>query len=690
MKWMSSKSKYRFLKYFLFLVHIVFFLSLSAQNEICQEGPSSSVKKLYEKGKNYKKYDYKHRVKYFKDALELDEECIPCIWELAKMSFRRRYSSGEPMDFPKKYFLQLVQICPQYHADVYYYLSLIYYMEKNDCEAKNYFNKFLSFPIDDKKKLAINYDDQKAYVEASVEMSTYFCDFYTNPVPFSPRLISAVSTSDKNEVLPVISPDNEQLYFTAEYDEQIKGDVMITHAQVFKMSTRENMKSNFNDPFPLDEPFNVGPKYGGATISLNNKEMFICACTPNGGYFNCDIYHTTNRKIEKHIVEDDIEFDTTFYEWTPLRNLGPNINGPQTWEGQPSLSADGKTLYFASARPGGYGKIDIYYSERNQDGSWSKAKNIGRPINSPESDKSPFIHTDSKTLYFVSESSDDRWGAGDFDIFYTKQDIASGIWDKPINIGYPINSEGPEESLIVSLDGHFGYFSSQRKEGRGGKDLFYFDIPEDAKPEKVILAKGKVDAEDPGLLNSSKLVMTDENGEKKEQDINFDEEGDFVAVVNVEKIKGDALIQLEGDQTAFQSILLTSDDIADGVVKNKDLEIKKVTNGESYTLNDILYETNSSKIVSSSKLVLDAFADWLKNNVDLQIEIQGHTDDVGSDDDNQALSMDRAFSVMEYLLNSGIAKERLSFKGYGESMPKFSNFTDEGRAKNRRTDFLIF
>ena len=106
-------------------------------------------------------------------------------------------------------------------------------------------------------------------------------------------------------------------------------------------------------------------------------------------------------------------------------------------------------------------------------------------------------------------------GAGDFDIFYTKQDLASGVWDKPINIGYPINSEGPEESLIVSLDGHFGYFSSQRKEGRGGKDLFYFDIPEDAKPEKVILAKGKVDAEDPGLLKSSKLVMTDENGEKK-------------------------------------------------------------------------------------------------------------------------------------------------------------------------------
>ena len=101
--------------------------------------------------------------------------------------------------------------------------------------------------------------------------------------------------------------------------------------------------------------------------------------------------------------------------------MGPNINGPQTWESKPSLSADGKTLYFASARPGGYGKIDIYFSEKD-DGTWLKAKNIGKPVNTAESDKSPFIHTDSKTLYFVSESSDLRWGAGDFDIFYTRQD----------------------------------------------------------------------------------------------------------------------------------------------------------------------------------------------------------------------------------------------------------------------------
>ena len=147
---------------------------------------------------------------------------------------------------------------------------------------------------------------------------------------------------------------------------------------------------------------------------------------------------------------------------SPLKNLGPNINGPQTWGSTFLIRRRKETLYFASARPGGYGKIDIYYSNRNEDGGWSKAENMGKPINSSESDKSPFIHTDSRTFYFVSESSDYRWEQGDFDIFYTQQNEETLIWEEPKNIGYPINSRA-EESLIVSVDGHYGYFSSTKK-----------------------------------------------------------------------------------------------------------------------------------------------------------------------------------------------------------------------------------
>ncbi|MFL2564950.1 MAG: OmpA family protein [Parvicellaceae bacterium] len=677
-------------RYILSLLLFFFFkLFIIGQDLECEVDVPKSIEKIYLKAKNYKKYDYKNRVKYYKETLELEEDCIPCIWELAKMSFRRKYTIGDPMDFPKKYFLQLESLCPAFHADVYYYLSLIYYMEKNDCEAVKYFNKFLEFPTENKKQIAINYKDQKLYVEASLEMSQYFCDFYSNPVPFNPKVLKNISTAERNEILPVISPDNEHIYYTIEYDEYVKGDFAVHHEQLFANSTRVSFRENFLEGKPLEEPFNLGPKYGGATLSLNNKEMYICACIQNGGYFNCDLYVSENQKKTITLKREGKEFDTTFYSWSPLKNLGPNVNGPQTWEAQPSLSGDGKTLYFASARPGGYGKIDIYYSNRNEDGSWSKAENMGKPINSSESDKSPFIHTDSRTFYFVSESSDYRWGAGDFDIFYTQQNEETLIWEEPKNIGYPINSEEAEESLIVSVDGHYGYFSSTRKEGLGGKDIFYFEIPEEAKPDKIVLAKGK-GSFGPNGSENAKMILRDKNGNKKEQDFSVGDEGEFIAIVNVEEVKGDALLEIQTEGGAFESLLISEEDVGNTVVKEKQIDVKPMEKGEAYTINDILFESNSSKLKESSKIVLDGFVDWLLVNKELNIEIQGHTDDVGPDKANLALSMDRSFSVMEYLIKNGVEKSRLKFKGYGESNPKVPNTSSKSRSINRRTDFLIF
>jgi outer membrane protein OmpA-like peptidoglycan-associated protein len=677
-------------RYILSLLLFFFFkLFIIGQDLDCEVEVPKSIEKIYLKAKNYKKYDYKNRVKYYKETLELEEDCIPCIWELAKMSFRRKYTIGDPMDFPKKYFLQLESLCPAFHADVYYYLSLIYYMEKNDCEAVKYFNKFLEFPTENKKQIAINYKDQKLYVEASLEMSQYFCDFYSNPVPFNPKVLKNISTAERNEILPVISPDNEHIYYTIEYDEYVKGDFAVHHEQLFANSTRVSFRENFLEGKPLEEPFNLGPKYGGATLSLNNKEMYICACIQNGGYFNCDLYVSENQKKTITLKREGKDFDTTFYSWSPLKNLGPNVNGPQTWEAQPSLSGDGKTLYFASARPGGYGKIDIYYSNRNDDGSWSKAENMGKPINSSESDKSPFIHTDSRTFYFVSESSDYRWGAGDFDIFYTQQNEETLIWEEPKNIGYPINSEKAEESLIVSVDGHYGYFSSTRKEGLGGKDIFYFEIPEEAKPDKIVLAKGK-GSFGPNGSENAKMILRDKNGNKKEQDFSVGDEGEFIAIVNVEEVKGDALLEIQTEGGAFESLLISEEDVGNTVVKEKQIDVKTMEKGEAYTINDILFESNSSKLKESSKIVLDGFVDWLLVNNELNIEIQGHTDDIGPDKANLALSMDRSFSVMEYLIKNGVEKSRLKFKGYGESNPKVPNTSSKSRSINRRTDFLIF
>ena len=673
--------------YFYTIIALLFVLPLNAQEETpCVEITDSKVLKLFEKAKNSKKYNYKERVAYFKEAIELDEQqCVKCMWELAKLTYRRASSKGDKMDIPKKYFHQIEQLCPDYHADLYYYLSLIYYAEVNDCESKKYFKKFLDFPTDDNEKLSRNYSNQISSVELTLPVAEFYCDFYANPVNFSPFLLNKVSTATKNEFLPAISPDNELLYFTREYMYQAKGDVIAQLIQDFTVSERQNADDNFDSGKVMSPPFNVGPKYGGASISLNNKELYICACTNNGNYNNCDIFVSYLEFIEKGEVTD-----TVVFRWSELQNLGPNINGPQTWEAQPSLSADGKTLYFASARPGGKGSVDIYYSERQPDGSWGKAQNMGYPINTPESDKSPFIHTDSKTLYFVSKISEYRLGAGEFDIFYTRQDKKTGKWIEPQNIGHPINTEGDEEGIIVTTDGNYAYFSSERSDiGVGGKDIFYFSMPEKAKPDKVVLMKGKVETEDVQSLKDTKLEVRFKSGDVYEQKIDIDDDGSYVAIANIGSGDEDVVLEVKKEGKAFESKLIKKEESMNTFIENQELEIKDIEKGSTHTIEDILFETNSSTIDPSSKLVLEAFASWLNYNGDIKIEIQGHTDDVGGEDDNLALSKDRAFSVMEYLIELKVSASRLSFKGYGESQPKFENNSELNRSKNRRTDFLI-
>ena len=142
-------------------------------------------------------------------------------------------------------------------------------------------------------------------------MSQYFCDFYSNPVPFNPKVLKNISTAERNEILPVISPDNEHIYYTIEYDEYVKGDFAVHNEQLFANSSRVSFRENFLEGKPLEEPFNLGPKYGGATLSLNNKEMYICACIQNGGYINCDLYVSENQK-NYHIKKEGKDFDTTF------------------------------------------------------------------------------------------------------------------------------------------------------------------------------------------------------------------------------------------------------------------------------------------------------------------------------------------------------------------------------------------
>ncbi len=665
---------------YLTLLFLVFSLSASAQEE-CELPDNGKVKKLYEKALDRKKTkDATKRMEYMKQAIEEDESCAPCYWDLAKRSYSKARYNKTSFVKAKEYYEQVEELCPNYHSDLYYYLGLMNYQEGNSKEAEKYFKRFVEFKDKDDRKFDKNYLDKKKAAERVLPELNFKNTFFNNPVPFFPKMVEYVST-EGDEYLPMISADDESLFFTRVYMKKDLGDIVSTRVEELVVSTRNSSKEKFDNGIALPKPFNVGQNYGGVSISLNNKELYLCACAEVNNYNNCDIF-VSNYEYKPNEKTGRFE-----YHWSELKNLGDAINSETTWEAQPSISADGKTLYFATSRPSSEG-IDIYFSEKQEDGTWSKAKSMGSVINTTGNDKAPFMHTDSKTMYFASQISGKRRGAGDYDIFFSKQN-EDGQWSEPKNLGYPINSAQAEDGLIVNITGSTAYFSSGRiKNGAGGKDIYSFELPNEAKPEKVVLMKGNLSNGKGETINEATLSLNYEDESKnKEIDIVTDD-GSFAIAVNMEK-EDKVMVQLKKEKTAYQSRLIKESDATAGVLKNRDIEVKTLKVGQSFDIKDIVFATNSAELNSDARFILNNFLGYLKSNPSIKFKVVGHTDDVGNVKANQVLSFNRANSVLDYLVQHGISKSRISADGKGESNPKVSNTSEKNRQMNRRTEIIV-
>ncbi|HRJ36110.1 MAG TPA: OmpA family protein, partial [Flavobacteriales bacterium] len=419
-------------------------------------------------------------------------------------------------------------------------------------------------------------------------------------------------------------------------------------------------------------------------ISVDNKELIVCACRKDNkrkpDYNNCDLYGTKYERVTNPTT-GKLE-----YKWGELVNLGPNINTPEGWEAQPSLSADGRTLYFAVVRetPGQDPNMDIYYSTRDDKGNWTPAKPLAA-INTSGNEKTPFMHSDSKTLYFSAEVGEKYWGAGGYDIFFTRQK-ADGSWTTPQNIGYPINSTEDEPGMIVSTDGKLAYYSSSKLKGSKGYDIYRFELPEFARPEKVIIVKGQVTDENGDPLANAKIEIS-YTGDNKKEIVKVDPtDGKYAAVVNVQN-GNDAVVTVKAEDRTFDSKLIAAN--SSTVVKAADLKAEKLEIGKAYTIKDILFASNSFELSAASKFVIDQFIVFLKENPNIKIAIHGHTDDRGVPAENLKLSDNRAKAVMDYIVSKGVAANRLSAQGFGQNKPKAPNTSEENRRQNRRTEFVI-
>ncbi len=667
---------------------IVFYLVLLApllavsQNG-CETIASKKAEKLREKASASGNMAIEERLALFKESVEEDGQCLPCRFGLARAQYQYGMEKGRSLESAQKNFEAVVAQCPSYHSDAYYYAGLIAYNNQDYEGAVTYFEGFLNF---DKSggKVSRDFDVKEKDIASVLPEARFYVDFYANPLPYNPKQIAAISTA-ADEYLPMLSPDNELIFFTRKESVKNKGDLYTREVETFMEAVSKGSDNDFAPPEPLAPPFNVGDNYGGVSLSLDNREMFVTVCKPvSANYKNCDLYVT-------HFEPAPAGATGNKLKWSGLENLGDAINTPDGWEAQPTLSADGNTLYFASVRAtstpdaDGNPSIDIYYAERAADGSWKPAQPIGEPINTPGNDKSPFLHVDSRTMYF---SSNGRIGAGGYDIYFSKQN-KSGSWSPPKNLGYPLNSPQDEHGLIVSTDGKIALFASSNVQAARGLDIFTFSLPPKARPEKVLILKGDVKNAKGEIVKDARIELKyTETKEIKEVDVNKTD-GTYAAVVNLRKDE-DVVVSVKSDteEVAFNTRVFTMADTA-RTVQKIGLKIEPITAGKTYRINDIQFATASSDLNGASKKVLDEFADYLIENESLIIEIGGHTDNTGDEKKNLVLSADRAFEVFGYLQQMGVTPTRMSFKGYGQTMPLVPNTSEANRAQNRRTEFKI-
>lgn len=654
------------MKYFITILLVVFSFEISFSQDKyildydpCSEDISKKTKKEFDKAyKLYQEGNLSEASKKLRELTIKEPDFATPFFLIGIIG--SRLSNTATIE---KFFSMVLEICPEFsHPLLFYYLGLIdYTYERFDSCVVN-FQKFQKLAFDDP-----NISDSLINASTNyLQWSVFISETMSNPVDFNPYPISNICTND-DEYLPFISHDREKIFFTRrmfvreDSESSFYEKENVRQKEIFSIATMQE-NGNYDKGFPLPEPFNSVFNEGGATLTADNRELYYTVCTPKDEYINCDIYYC------KWLGE----------YWSDIEPLGQSINTPGTWESQPCISPDGKTLYFASNRAGGFGGLDIWYSKKQRDDSWGRPVNAGAKINTPLNEKSPFLHPDGVSFYFSSTG----WkGLGGYDFFYIRLDDKN--MRRPINLGHPINTEGDEVGLYVTLGNEMAYFASNSLQGKKNWDIYGFDLDKRYSPLNAKILKGNLkDISNDGFTATLELTKIND---KTQANYDIDPlSGDFTLVVLEDE---QYLLKAKKEGFAFESKLINKETTISS--KPIEMELKALEVGESYEINDILFATNSYEITNESAQVIDAFIEYLNDYPKIRCTIEGYTDNIGKDEDNLILSENRAKAVANYIIKSRIREDRIKFKGYGAKNPVADNSTEEGRAKNRRTVFRI-
>jgi outer membrane protein OmpA-like peptidoglycan-associated protein len=588
--------------------------------------------------------------KHLHEAVEADKNFIEA-WLLLGDLYKDTGRKSESI----KSFKKAISIDPTFFPSAYGILGGLLYEEGLYGEAAESFSIALAT-----ENIRPELRNQ---LKKKLETAQFAANEIKNPHQIVLNNLGAKINSPDDEFVNSIRLDGQLLLFTRKFqpDSNVESSFF---EEGFFISLR--IDSDWTNVQPYDLKWKSIGNMGAPAFSPDGNSLYFSGCGWLSGLGSCDIYFS--------VLSSD--------EWTLPRNLGKDLNSA-SWDSQPSISADGKELYFVSNRSGGFGGSDLYKSVLLEDGSWSKPHNLGETLNTSGNEMAPYIHPDGKTLYF---SSDGHSGFGGSDIFISRLDEADR-WSKPINMGAPINTLFDEINIIVEASGNQAYLSAKRDSGFGGYDIYTFTLPESLKPEPVSYVKAIVsDAETKLPLEAHYELKLLQTGETTLSGTTSKSDGSLLAAL----INGNIYaLTITKEGYLFHSESFILDSASSEKPYLIEVRLQSIKKSSKVVLNNVYFDVNKSVLRPESNNELMMLVQFLKDNPDINIELSGHTDSTGNESFNINLSKERADSVKAFIVKQGIDKVRIETKGYGSSRPVSDNETEEGRRLNRRTELEI-
>ena len=644
LKYMNMINNNKALNYFL-LIWLLIVSCSTFKNANGQQSVSKKAQSLFNEGLKFQSYgEYEQAINLFKQSIKKAPKFLNAYDALANT-----YQKDNQLINSKNTYLKLLSLKSDHFFGLYE-LGNIYFDLGNLDSSEFYYRRFLR----------INSSNDKYAQNAQLNLRdiNFSRDAFKNPVNVNPVNMGSSINSENQEYSPAFAIDEKTIYITKRMgnlsDNRPNEDLYFA----------ELNDESWDKVKDIGPPINTIENEGAFSISSDGNYIFFTSCSRNGGKGQCDIWLTSKKNNR----------------WYEPKNLQSPIN-TKYWESQPSISSDGRMLYFSSDRPGGYGGTDIWVSEFSNSG-WSAPKNLGPTVNTSKDEQFPFIHSDNRTLYF---SSNGHPGLGKSDLYLTRKDVKLN-WETPINMGFPINSRGQDWNLVVARDGKTAYFSSNQLKGFGGLDIYTFQLPEKLQAEKVSYLRGYVRDAITKQPLSANVELSPINGEPTT--LTYAKPGTGMFLVPL-KINMKYALTIDKDGYLFYTEFYNMPAIQRDQPIELFIDLEKIELGNSVVLKNIFFDTDKSDIKDESKQELEKLIDFLSENNSIRIEISGHTDNVGDSKHNMVLSENRAKSVCDFLTNNGIEKSRLTYKGFGDTQPIKQNNTDENRAKNRRTEFKI-